>query len=213
MMGSLSATGLSYSLAGRRLIDKVDLQVQPGERLAITGPSGVGKTTLLMLLSGLLRPHSGRVLLGEQPLENATEAIRQQVAIVFQGYGLLSLLSAAENVEVPLYARGIHARESGEMAMDALRRVGLAPWANHLTEELSGGQQQRVAIARALAMRPQLLLADEPTAEQDPEHRTLALEALLAEGQRGAVIVLATHDPEIAARCDRELRLSDGGLS
>jgi putative ABC transport system ATP-binding protein len=212
-MGPLIATGLSYSLAGRLLVDEVDLQVHPGERLAITGPSGVGKTTVLMLLSGLLRPDHGRVLLGEQPLESATEVVRRQVAIVFQGYGLLSLLTAVENVEVPLYARGVHARQSSEMAMDALRRVGLGAWADHLTEELSGGQQQRVAIARALAMRPQVLLADEPTAEQDQQHRTLALEALFAEAERGAIIVLATHDPEIAALCDRQLRLSDGGLS
>jgi putative ABC transport system ATP-binding protein len=212
-MGSLNATGLTYSVAARRLLDQVDIEVQPGERLAITGPSGVGKTTLLMLLSGLLRPDRGQVSLGEEQLGDTTKTIRQQVAIVFQGYGLLSLLTASENIEIPLYARGVHARESGEIAMDALRRVGLAPWANHLTEELSGGQQQRVAIARALAMRPQLLLADEPTAEQDPEHRRLALEALLAEAQRGAIIVVATHDPEIAVLCDRELRLKDGHLS
>ena len=212
MTGCLNATSLSYSLAGRRLIDQVDLQVRPGERLAITGPSGVGKTTLLMLLSGLLRPDHGQVSLNDVQLETATETVRQQVAIVFQGYGLLSLLTAAENIEIPLYARGIHARDSAGIAIDTLRRVGLAPWANHLTEELSGGQQQRVAIARALAIRPRLLLADEPTAEQDPEHRTLALEAILAEAQRGAIVVLATHDPEIAAHCDRELGLSDGHL-
>lgn len=202
----LRATDVSYVVQDRLLLDGVNLEVHPGERLAITGPSGVGKTSLLNILAGLIRPDHGEVWLGDQRLSDPLEP-HKQVGVVFQGYGLLSLLTAAENVEIALYARGIEPNRASESARLALSRVGLLPWMNHLTQELSGGQQQRIAIARALGIHPALLLADEPTAEQDQEHRTLVLDALFAEGSRGAIVVLATHDPDIASKCDRELSL------
>lgn len=208
-MNTLRATGVSYSVQGRLLLDSIDLEVHGGERLAITGPSGVGKTSLLNLLAGLIRPNGGEILFCDEPVWNRAES-RKQMAVVFQGYGLLSLLTAAENLEVGLYAQGVGPRDAHDSARAALARVGLRPWMDHLTDELSGGQQQRVAVARALAMHPALLLADEPTAEQDQEHRSLVLDALLEEASRGAIVVLATHDPEIAARCDREIRLGGG---
>jgi putative ABC transport system ATP-binding protein len=202
----LRAIDVSYRVEGRLLLHDVNLEVHPGQRFAITGPSGVGKTSLLNILAGLIRPDDGAVRLGDQPLSDSFE-LRKQVAVIFQGYGLLSLLSAAENVEIALYARGVEANRAAELARSALSRVGLLPWRNHLSQELSGGQQQRIAIARALAVQPALLLADEPTAEQDQEHRTLILDALSEEASRGAIIVLATHDPDIAIKCDRELAL------
>jgi putative ABC transport system ATP-binding protein len=131
----------------------------------------------------------------------------QGVAMILQGYALVSLLSAAENVEVALRAVGRPPAEARAAAAEALDSVGLSAFADHLVEELSGGQQQRTAVARALALQPRILIADEPTAELDPVVRSLVLARLLEVAERGGALVLATHDPGVAERCDLALDL------
>ncbi|MEU1720825.1 ATP-binding cassette domain-containing protein [Actinomadura sp. ATCC 39365] len=203
---ALSCRALSCRAGGRTIIEDLTLELAPGERVALMGPSGSGKTTLLTTLAGLLPPAGGRVMVRGVPLDEQP-ALRAELALVFQSYGLLSLLTAAENVEVALRAAGRAPKEAVGLAAAALARVGVAKFADHLVEELSGGQQQRVAVARALALRPRVLLADEPTAEQDATHRALVLDELLAVTGDGTTLVLATHDPEVAERCDRVIRL------
>jgi putative ABC transport system ATP-binding protein len=208
MTVSLSGRGIGYAREGRVILDGVDVAVRPGERLAVTGPSGSGKSTLLAILAGLEAPDRGTVRLGDDVVRpGAGPRLRRRFGIVFQGYGLLSLLTAAENVELVLAARRIPPRENRERAAAMLAAVGLRARADHLVEELSGGEQQRVAIARALVGDPEIVLADEPTAELDAENRERALALLLAASGRGATVVLATHDPEVWTRCDRRLHL------
>jgi putative ABC transport system ATP-binding protein len=202
----LEARAVSYTVAGTIVLRPVDLAVGPGDRLAVVGPSGSGKTTLLSLLGGLSRPSAGEILLDGERLETVAGPSRG-VAMVLQGYGLVSLLSASENVEIALRAAGRTRPEAATEASVALAAVGLEAQADHLVEELSGGQQQRTAVARALALRPRLLIADEPTAELDPASRTLTLARMLEITESGAALVLATHDPEVAASCHRVLDL------
>jgi putative ABC transport system ATP-binding protein len=203
---AISCRALSCVAAGRKIIDDLTLDLDEGERVALMGPSGSGKTTLLTTLAGLVPPAAGRVLVGGVPLDEQPD-LRSRLALVFQSYGLLSLLTAAENVEVALRAAGRPPREAMRLAAEALERLRVSRFADHLVEELSGGQQQRVAVARALALRPKVLLADEPTAEQDAVHRALVLDELLAAGAEGTTLVIATHDPEVAERCDRVVEL------
>jgi heme ABC exporter ATP-binding subunit CcmA len=194
----LEGHGLRFERGGRVIFDGLQFTVDSGERLAVLGPSGSGKTTLLSLLAGLADPAAGEMTLDGAPLDDHN---RKRFAIVLQGYGLVSLLTAAENIEAALRASGRAPSDAIEQAHESLADVGLDGLEDHLVEELSGGQQQRVAVARALAMRPDVLLADEPTAEQDPGFRALVLTRLLEVADRGGILVLATHDPEVAARC------------
>ena len=210
-MTVLEGRALRYRVGGNLVLGGVNLSVVAGEKLAVVGPSGSGKTTLLALLGGLARPTEGEVRIEGRRLEGLAGPARG-VAVVLQGYGLVSLLTAAENVEIAVRAIGRSASEARTDAADALAAVGLAAHADQLVEELSGGQQQRVAVARALAQRPSILLADEPTAELDAKMRGLVLARMLEIADRGSAVVLATHDPEVAARCDRaiELHPADG---
>lgn len=209
----LTAVGLRFSRAGTTILSGIDLHLLGGQRTALTGPSGSGKTVLMSLLAGLALPDSGTILLDGQPLTAHGSALRRRIGVVFQGYALVSLLTAAENIELGLAAVGRPPDEAADLARRALEQVGLADRAEHLIEELSGGQQQRVAIARAIASQPEILLADEPTAEQDAAHRAQALQAILAVAATGAAVLLATHDPDVAALCDREVRLHGGTLT
>lgn len=203
-MAILAARGLRFEIGDRVILDDVDLDVGPGECLAIVGPSGSGKTSLLALLAGLSSPTAGTVTVDSRPVADVSHA---DLAVVLQGYGLVSLFTAAENVEAALRAAGRDPQEAREAAMVALDALGLAGHEEQLIEELSGGQQQRVAVARALALRPQLLIADEPTAEQDKASRQLVLERLFDVRNRDGSLVLATHDPEVAERCDHVIEL------
>ena len=198
---------------GVQILRGIDIDLRSGQRVALTGPSGAGKTTLMSVLAGLAEPDSGTVLLDGHPLADHGPQLRRRVGIVFQGYALVALLTAAENVEMALIATGLPGPQAAESAREALELVGLADRAEHLVEELSGGQQQRVAVARALAGCPDVLLADEPTAEQDPAHATQALDAILAAADRGAAVLLATHDARVVRRCDRRLHIVDGALT
>ena len=197
----------------------IDLQVGRGQLVAVRGRSGSGKTTLLNLLGGLDRPTSGRVVvdgleissLGEAQL---VEARRRVVAFIFQAFGLVPILSAAENVEVPLRLVAAAPRERDERVAELLDLVGLGERARHRPHELSGGEQQRVAIARALANRPRLLLADEPTGQLDSEtgHRIMALLRSVVQ-REGITAIVATHDPMMLDVADRVLELRDGRLA
>ncbi len=211
-MNLLQAEGLRFEGGGRVIFDDVSLTVRPGDRVAVTGPSGSGKTSLLSVLAGIAAPAAGTVLRGGAPVTVGTLPAR--TAAVLQGYGLVSLLTAAENVEIVLRAGGMSAGQAMTAASTALADLGLHEYADHLMQELSGGQQQRVAVARALAARPELLIADEPTAEQDQVTRELVVARLLAvtaeqgQGETRGALVLATHDPEVAERCDYVLSLA-----
>ncbi len=206
----LKAHGLRYVRDGQVILADASVAVAAGERLAVTGPSGSGKTSLLALLAGLARPTAGEVCLDGNPLTGVAGPA-QGVAVVLQGYGLVPLLTAAENLEVALRASGISPPAAVQAAREALAAVGLEAHADQLVEELSGGQQQRTAVARALALKPRLLIADEPTAELDPAARALVLARLFEVAARGGALVLATHDPEVAESCDRILDLRAGG--
>lgn len=200
-MTELRAQGVGFTRDGIAILDGVNLRLAGGEKVALTGPSGSGKSTLIGLLAGFDEPDRGRV---------TRDGAR--VGVVFQGYALVALLTATENVELPLLAAGLTAPDASRRAGGALADVGLADRAEHLVEELSGGQQQRLAVARCLAAHPDVLLVDEPTTEQDPGMRQRTVDAVLAETARGAAVLLATHDEEVAARCDRWLHLEGGRL-
>jgi putative ABC transport system ATP-binding protein len=203
----LKARGLEYERDGRPILAGIDVTVEPGESLAVTGPSGSGKTSLLAILSGLARPTAGEVHI-DGALLAGQAGPPPGVSVVLQGYGLVSLLTAAENIVVVLRANGTPPAAAARAARQVLARLGLEAHADQLVEELSGGQQQRTAVARALALEPRLLIADEPTAELDPAARAVALAQMYAVATGGGALVLATHDPEVAARCDRTLSLS-----
>jgi putative ABC transport system ATP-binding protein len=206
----LKAHGLRYVRGGQVILTEVNIAVAPGESLAVTGPSGSGKSSLLALLAGLAEPTAGEISLDGKPLAGVAGPA-QGVAIVLQGYGLVPLLTAAENLEVALRAAGVAPGAAVTRARHALAEVGLDAHAGQLVEELSGGQQQRTAVARALAAEPRLLIADEPTAELDPASRALVLARLFEVAARGGALVLATHDPEVAVGCDRILDLGAAG--
>ena len=212
----LTGTDLHLTRAGQVILAGVTLVAAPGEMLAIVGPSGSGKTSLLSLLGGLVRPDDGTVsfdgavlpLLGRRRA-GASEA---RIGVVLQGHGLVPVLSAAENVEVVLQARGMGGEAVRDAAADVLDRVLLGDAADRLVERLSGGQQQRVAVARALVGAPDLLVADEPTSELDEDTRDHVVRQLRMEAERGAVVVVATHDPDIVVSCDRAMQVEAGQL-
>ncbi len=183
---------------------------EPGRMLAVTGPSGAGKTTLLWAMAGLVKPANGQVSVDGVALRNRDHAVAEHVVLVPQDNGLAPILTAGENVQVALVANGVKPPEARRRTAESLEWVGLSEQADQLVEELSGGQQQRTALARGLALRGDVLLADEVTSELDAQNRQRVLDLLRAEANRGAAVVFATHDPDAAAACDRELHLLDG---
>lgn len=198
------------------ILERLDLDIQAGEAVAILGASGSGKSTLLGLLAGLDNASTGSVWLCGQALEGLDEdgraALRGgRVGFVFQNFQLLPTLTARENVLLPLELTGT--MDAPSRADEALARVGLTPRAHHYPRQLSGGEQQRVAIARAYAPRPQVLFADEPTGNLDPVTGDQIIDLLLdLRHQAGAALVLVTHDPQLAALCDRRLYMTAGHL-
>ena len=211
----LQVRGARVRAGGRQVLGGVDLDVPAGALTAVTGPSGAGKSTLLAVASGLLRPDDGTATLAGEPLAGVhldprRRGLARRVGVVLQGYGLVPVLTAAENVELPLQLRGLPPGEVRRRAHLLLERLGLARAADRLVEELSGGQQQRVAVARALAPRPDVLVADEPTAELDRDWRAVVLALLREAADAGVAVVLATHDDEVAQTCDGGAHLVDG---
>ncbi len=196
----------------------VDLHVEPGELLVVKGPSGSGKTTLLNLLGVLDRPTSGQVFLDGVEISAWSERRladirRHRIGYVFQSFGLIPILSAAENVEVPLRLARVEPRDRDARVRDLLAMVGLSEHTKQRPYELSGGQQQRVAIARALAAEPDVLIADEPTGQLDLETGQVIMDLLRGlVHERGMAAVVATHDTALIDRADRVLELRDGRL-
>ena len=195
-------------------LNAVDLAVHAGECVAILGPSGSGKSSIVNLLSGIDRPSGGRVLWNGRWIQSRrawARLRRREIGIVFQEFNLLPTLTACENVEIALMGRGIAAGERRELADAALVRMGLAHRMEHVPHALSGGERQRVAIARAIVNAPRLLLADEPTGNLDSANADIVAELLFnLQRDGGMTLVLVTHDEELAERRLRCVRMRDG---
>lgn len=195
----------------------LDLTVHEGEFVGVMGPSGSGKTTLLNCLSGLDDIDGGTVTLDGKSLHEMSDATRTRdrassMGFVFQAFNLIPVLSAAENVELPLLLAGAKEREARQRAVETLTRVGLGHRTNHRPPELSGGEQQRVTIARALAGRPRLVWADEPTGALDSESAAEVMDLLCELHAGGMTLMLVTHDPGVGAKAQRMVRMRDGEI-
>ncbi len=208
-----------YTLGGETIyaLDHVSLRVKPGEYVAVIGPSGSGKSTLMNIIGCLDQADSGTYILNGKPIKKYRERqlarIRnKQIGFIFQGFNLLPKLSAFENVELPMIYQGIGARKRKKMAREALERVGLGERMKHRPNQLSGGQQQRCAIARALAVRPSLILADEPTGNLDKKTGREIMQMFRELHEAGNTIVLITHDSKVAQCAERIIRIEDGKL-
>ncbi len=209
-----------YQLGSEQILAlrEVNLEVMPGQFIAVVGRSGSGKTSLLNLLAGLDKPTTGQVLFEDRDMavlseDELTEIRRRKIGFVFQSFGLMPLLSAFENVELPLRISGVRPKDREERAAEALEMVGLTGRSQHRPYELSGGEQQRVAIARAVVMEPPLILADEPTGELDSTNAQ-AIFGLFQEMVRtqGISVVAATHDSALLELADTVKEMRDGRL-
>ena len=195
----------------------IDMEVGRGEMVAIVGPSGSGKTTLLNCLSGLDGFDGGQVSVDGHDLaklsdRERTAYRRKNMGFVFQAFNLLPVLSAVENVEIPLLLQGVSSGTARRRALEMLETLGLAHRAGHRPDQLSGGEQQRVAVARALVHQPAVVWADEPTGNLDTEVTQVIVELLIRMNKQGQTIVLVTHNPQVAERAARTLRMRDGRL-
>jgi putative ABC transport system ATP-binding protein len=197
-------------IAGRPLLDDVSVTFPAGKVTALSGPSGSGKTTLLSIAGGLLQATSGTAELDGREMWTGGGDPLPEVAFVLQVYGLVPILSARENVSIALRARGTAPADADEAAEAALARFGIADLGERQVEELSGGQMQRVACARGFVVGADVLLADEPTSELDEGNRGVVLAELREEAARGAVVVVATHDPAVVEACDLHIALDEG---
>ena len=199
-----------------QILKNISLDIAKGEAVALIGPSGSGKSTLLMTMAGLERPDSGQILVEDTDLGpmNEDELARfrgRHIGIVFQSFHLIPTMNALENVAIPLELAG--APDATSRAKAELIRVGLGERLTHYPAQLSGGEQQRVAIARALAPNPAILVADEPTGNLDESNGTAIIDLLFAlKKERGATLVLVTHDSGLASLCDRQIRLRSGQI-
>jgi putative ABC transport system ATP-binding protein len=199
-------------------LDDVSLEVAEGEFISIVGPSGCGKSTLLLTLGCLIRPSDGKVWLDGRSVydlshEEAAALRLNTIGFVFQTFNLVPYLTALENVQIPLYLSGLTPAEQRARAEELLLKVGLGDRLSHKPSELSVGQQQRVALARTLANRPRLILADEPTGNLDPALAEEMLDHLQDLHKQGVTVLMVTHDPRMAARAQRQLRLVDGRVN
>jgi len=207
---------LGSGAARVHVLRDISLSISPGETVGLVGPSGSGKSTLLMTLAGLERPDAGAVTVDGRDLnaldEDALARFRgEKIGIVFQSFQLIPTMTALENVAIPLELSG--RRDAFARAEAELEAMGLGERLAHYPTQLSGGEQQRVALARALAPDPVILAADEPTGNLDSETGAAIIDLILAQrARRGATLVLVTHDPTLAARCDRRVRLRSGRI-
>lgn len=216
----ISLTDVSLSLQSNagpvEILKNISLAINPGESVGLIGPSGSGKSSLLMLMGGLERATGGTLAingatLGDMSEDQLARFRRDTMGIVFQSFHLIPTMTAMENVATPLELAG-H-RDAFDRARDALDQVGLSHRADHYPAQMSGGEQQRVALARAIVGRPKLLLADEPTGNLDGKNGAAVMDLMFdLQAKFGVTMVLVTHDPALADRCDRTIRLSDGTL-
>jgi lipoprotein-releasing system ATP-binding protein len=196
----------------------VSFEAKTGEVTAIVGPSGCGKSTLLYLLGLLDRPDKGEILLDNKSVSQASDQVRTELrnknlGFVFQFHFLIKELTACENVSMPLFKAGIQRKEANKRARSVLAKLGLGDKAERFANKLSGGEQQRVAIARAMVNSPSLLLADEPTGNLDSENSRKVFQLLLQFArEESTAVILVTHNPEIAEKCDQILRMKDGQI-
>ncbi len=220
MTDALSLTDVSLSLRGNAgtvdILHDISLSVATGETLGLVGPSGSGKSSLLMLMGGLETATSGSIAaLGTDITslseDNLARFRRDNMGVVFQSFHLIPTMTALENVATPLELAGV--RDAYSRAKAELTAVGLAHRADHFPAQMSGGEQQRVALARASVTRPKLLLADEPTGNLDETNGAAIIDMLFSlREQHGATLIMVTHSNELAARCDRVIRLRDGRI-
>lgn len=214
---SLKNVYKTYTLNGKQVnaLNGINLDITKGELVSIIGSSGSGKSTLMNILGCLDLPSKGEYTLAGTKIDNLTDAelatIRnEKIGFIFQSFHLIPILTALENVELPLIYRGLKKQERTALSKYALEQVGLLERQNHLPNQLSGGQQQRVAIARAIATRPPIILADEPTGNLDPKASNSIMKILLSLNQEGKTIILITHDNKIAAQSKRTLAVTNG---
>lgn len=199
-----------------KAIDDVSLEIAKGDFVSIIGPSGSGKSSLLLMLGGMLSPTSGQVFIEDESIydlaPNQIAALRQKkIGFVFQTFNLIPYLSALQNVQVPLLLSGKNPKEQLKKAHYLLERVGLADRMDHKPSELSVGQQQRVALARMLANDPSIILADEPTGNLDPEMSEMVIKFLIDLNNEGRTIVMVTHDMKVAGQAKRSITITKGG--
>ena len=209
-MSVLLAQDITYRRGGRTILDGAELEVDRGQMLAVSGPSGSGKTTLLLIAAGLMPADSGQVLLDGVPVAEWTAQARASIGVILQTYGLMPFLTAEENVALPMQARRMGRGDIEAAATTALEEVGLLGMRHRLVSELSGGQKQRVALARAIAGDPEVIIADEPTSELDPENRDRVIRLLVEKAGAGSAVAVASHDRHVTAACHRIIRLVHG---
>ena len=200
-----------------RALDGIDLDIEKGDLVAIEGHSGSGKSTLMNMLGCLDTPTSGKYVLDGQDVASMTDnqladVRNKEIGFIFQGFNLISNLDAVENVELPLVYRGVSKNERKQLAMEALKSVGLEDRMKHKPNEMSGGQQQRVAVARAVAAKPPIILADEPTGNLDTKSTQEIMEILKELHRSGRTVIIITHDEEIASQAHRVIRILDGRI-
>jgi putative ABC transport system ATP-binding protein len=222
-MNAVEALDVSkvYRLKGLEVdaLHQVTLTIAAGEMVSIMGPSGSGKTTLLNCLSGLDEPTTGTIRIDGTPLEHMSDKRRaryraERMGFIFQSFNLLPVLTAHENVELPLLIAGVNSHEAHRRASDMLSLVGMERWSTHKPSELSGGQQQRVAIARALVNKPAIVWADEPTGNLDSENAHNIMELLKKFNvENDQTLVIVTHDPTVGAQADRIIGMKDGTIT
>lgn len=200
-----------------RALDGIDLDIEKGDLVAIVGHSGSGKSTLMNMLGCLDTPTSGKYVLDGQDVASMTDnqladVRNKEIGFIFQGFNLISNLDAVGNVELPLVYRGVSKNERKQLAMEALKSVGLEDRMKHKPNEMSGGQQQRVAVARAVAAKPPIILADEPTGNLDTKSTQEIMEILKELHRLGRTVIIITHDEEIASQAHRVIRILDGRI-
>ena len=200
-----------------RALDGIDLDIEKGDLVAIVGHSGSGKSTLMNMLGCLDTPTSGKYVLDGQDVASMTDnqladVRNKEIGFIFQGFNLISNLDAVGNVELPLVYRGVSKNERKQLAMEALKSVGLEDRMKHKPNEMSAGQQQRVAVARAVAAKPPIILADEPTGNLDTKSTQEIMEILKELHRSGRTVIIITHDEEIASQAHRVIRILDGRI-
>lgn len=211
-MEPLELADVQLVIGDQQILESMSVQFAPGEVTAVRGPSGSGKTTLLSVAGGLVQPTRGTTAYYGRPMWQGDGDPRPEVAFILQVYGLVPILSARENISVALRARAVAPAAADERADAELGRLHIGDLGDRQVEELSGGQMQRVACARALAVDADVLLADEPTSELDEGNREHVMAQLRAEADRGAIVVVASHDPAVVDAADRYITLDEGRL-